>query len=206
MCEYSARQRRWLLLLLLLPLLRRISKRDGHGHEWRGNVVYEYCVAPGRVGAQIGKDVHEEASVAVDAQHALAERVHESHGALPEGAPIGQLVDQERPQRVADLVARVAERQVEARQDLSVQIVGAEYLIAIQLTSIVAAASAIGGRRQRERLAHHHEDEDDVDGREEGLLLPALVEQRPVGRAHPADHVARVEARHQRALLVHCWH
>ena len=85
--------------------------------------------------------------------------------------------DEKRLERIADLVAHVAERQIQTGHDVALQ--------------IVHGVNVDGP----ERVSHHHEKEDHVHGIEEGHVLPALDEESAVGNAYPRDGLAWVKAK-----------
>jgi len=94
----------------------------------------------GGVSLEIAEHLGEVARVLVHAQHARAVFVHQAHAARPEtlagvaaGVAAGQAmrgvgVDQERFERIADLVAHVGVGQIETGQHDRLQLLLARYL------------------------------------------------------------------------------
>ena len=119
---------------------------------------------------EVLEDLREEVGVGVEPQHLRAEPLDEAQTALPEALLVG--LHEEGLERVGDLVAHVGVGEVEAGEEGGLQ---------------------LGGRRQlvpAQRLAAQQVHEHQVGGRNEGLVLPALQQQRAVHSAEPAHQLA----------------
>lgn len=119
---------------------------------------------------EVLKDLREEVGVGVESQHLRAEPLDEAQAALPEALLVG--LHEERLERVGDLVAHVGVGEVEAGEEGGLQFRGRRQLVPT--------------KRLPAQQVHEHQ----VGGGNEGLVLPALQQQRAVHAAEPAHQLA----------------
>lgn len=123
---------------------------------------------------QLGEDLGEVAGLGVDAQHLRGQLVDDVQAAVPE-ALLG-VFDEERLQRVGDLVAHVGVREVEAGEHDGLQI-----LLAGDARRRAAAAAAIVVRLATDEVAHQHVDEHHVGRIDERHVLKTQQQQQTTG-------------------------
>ena len=120
---------------------------------------------------QFSKYLSEKVRVCVDAQHLGAGGVDDGEAAVPEG--LLTRLNQEGLERVRDLVAHVGVGQVEAGEQDGLQLVLRRHQVAVHDVSA------------------QHVDEDHVGRCDEGLVLPALQQQRAINGPQPEHRVGR---------------
>jgi len=87
----------------------------------RYHLLHSHALLHQRVRLELIEKLGEIALVSVDPEHVRAQVGHQTARPLPEDGPV--LLDEERLERVADLVAHVGEGQVKTGHDVALQLV-----------------------------------------------------------------------------------
>lgn len=122
---------------------------------------------------QVSENLREVVRVRVKLEHFATHAVDDRQTAIPKGILI--CLHQEGFERVGNLVSHVGVGQVEASEQLGLQL-------------------ALAGHLARNDLAAQHIEEDHVSWGDESLVLPTLQQEGPVHAAQPQNRIGRREA------------